>query len=97
MWHALYTLPRNLLKGGIRLYRLILSPHLGAACRFTPTCSEYALQALDKYGAMKGFVLAVHRITRCNPWGGHGYDPPKWYFEEYSEPSAERQENENPQ
>ena len=84
MWNALYTLPRNLLKGGVRLYRLILSPHLGAACRFTPSCSEYALQALDKYGAMKGFVLAVHRIIRCNPWGGHGYDPPTWYSERHS-------------
>lgn len=67
--------------GGVRLYQLILSPHLGSACRFTPTCSEYTMQALRRYGAVKGFILGAHRIARCNPWGGHGYDPPRWYGE----------------
>lgn len=46
-----------------------------AACRFTPTCSEYAVQALKKYGPLKGLYLAIKRILRCNPWGGSGYDP----------------------
>lgn len=77
IWH----IPRHLLMGGVRLYQLVLSPHLGSACRFTPTCSEYTMQALRKYGAMKGFILGAHRIVRCNPWGGHGYDPPRWYGE----------------
>lgn len=77
IWH----IPRRLLMAGVRLYQLVLSPHLGAACRFTPTCSEYAIEALRKYGALKGFILATHRIVRCNPWGGHGHDPPRWYTE----------------
>ena len=71
LWH----IPRNLLIAGVRLYQMVLSPHLGSACRFTPTCSEYTLQALKQYGALKGFILGTHRIFRCNPWGGHGYDP----------------------
>lgn len=77
----IWNIPRNLLVGGVKLYQLVLSPHLGAACRFTPTCSNYAIQALREYGALKGFILATHRIIRCNPWGGHGYDPPRWYGE----------------
>ena len=77
----LWNIPRTLLIGGVKLYQLLLSPHLGSACRFTPTCSSYAIQALNEYGALKGFVLATHRIIRCNPWGGHGYDPPRWYGE----------------
>lgn len=46
-----------------------------AACRYTPTCSEYAIQAIKKYGPFKGLILAIKRIGRCHPWGGHGYDP----------------------
>jgi putative membrane protein insertion efficiency factor len=74
-------IPRNLLIGIVRIYQAVLSPHMGASCRFTPTCSEYAIKALTTYGAVKGFILATHRIARCNPWGGHGYDPPRWYTE----------------
>ena len=74
-------LPRRLLVLVVRGYQLILSPHLPSSCNFTPTCSEYAIQALGKYGALKGSVLAAHRILRCNPWGGHGHDPPVWYSE----------------
>jgi putative membrane protein insertion efficiency factor len=59
----------------IKLYQWILSPVLGPKCRFTPTCSSYALQAFKKYGVFKGFWLAVKRISRCHPLGGHGYDP----------------------
>ena len=59
----------------IKLYQLIISPLLGPQCRFTPTCSHYALQAFKKYGIFKGFWLTVKRISRCHPLGGQGYDP----------------------
>jgi putative membrane protein insertion efficiency factor len=59
----------------IRFYQLYISPLLGPSCRFTPTCSEYARQAIVKHGPFKGLYLAVWRILRCNPWGGSGYDP----------------------
>lgn len=59
----------------VRAYRLLLSPWVGHGCRFQPTCSVYALEALDRHGALKGSALAAHRICRCHPWGGHGYDP----------------------
>ncbi|HAY36025.1 MAG: membrane protein insertion efficiency factor YidD [Rhodothermales bacterium] len=81
MLKNLLYIPRLILIGLVRLYQLIISPHLGSSCRFTPTCSQYAIQALQQYGAMKGFLLAAHRIVRCNPWGGHGHDPPLWYGE----------------
>lgn len=59
----------------IRFYRLVLSPILPSSCRYTPTCSQYGLQAIRKYGAFKGGWLTIKRIARCNPWGGHGHDP----------------------
>lgn len=59
----------------IRFYQLYISPLLGPSCRFTPTCSEYARQAILKHGPIKGLGLAIWRILRCNPWGGSGYDP----------------------
>ena len=60
----------------IKLYQWIVSPMLGPSkCRFTPTCSNYAIEAFKKYGPFKGFWLTVKRISRCHPWGGHGYDP----------------------
>ena len=59
----------------VRFYQLCISPLFPASCRFTPTCSEYALQALRKYGAFKGLWLTVKRLVRCHPWGGSGYDP----------------------
>lgn len=61
--------------GLIKLYQLIISPWLGPSCRFTPTCSQYGLEAFKKYGIFKGFWLTAKRISRCHPWGGHGYDP----------------------
>jgi len=61
--------------GLIRLYQLILSPWMGRSCRFTPTCSQYGLEAFKKYGVFKGFWLTAKRISRCHPWGGHDYDP----------------------
>jgi putative membrane protein insertion efficiency factor len=59
----------------IRIYQKVLSPILGAQCRYTPTCSQYAVEALQKYGALKGSWLAFKRILSCNPFGGHGHDP----------------------
>ena len=59
----------------IRFYQVAISPFLPATCRFTPTCSQYALEALRKHGPLKGLWLAVRRILRCHPWGGSGYDP----------------------
>lgn len=59
----------------VRSYRFLLSPFLPSACRYQPTCSQYAEEALTKYGALKGGLLALRRIGRCHPWGGHGYDP----------------------
>jgi putative membrane protein insertion efficiency factor len=59
----------------VRLYRLAISPWLGANCRFDPTCSTYAIEALQVHGILKGTWLAVKRIGRCHPWGGSGYDP----------------------
>jgi len=65
----------KLLIGLIRLYQITLSPWLGGACRYTPTCSNYGIQALEKYGAFKGSWLTIKRVVSCNPWGGSGYDP----------------------
>ncbi len=59
----------------IKLYQWLLSPLLGSKCRYTPTCSNYGLQAFRKYGPFKGFWLTLKRVIRCNPWGGHGHDP----------------------
>lgn len=59
----------------IRFYQTAISPHTPAACRYTPTCSQYALEAIKKYGPFKGGFLAIKRILRCHPWGGSGYDP----------------------
>lgn len=65
----------KILIGLIRLYQITLSPWLGGACRYTPTCSNYGIQALEKYGAFKGSWLTIKRVLSCNPWGGSGYDP----------------------
>ena len=59
----------------IAFYKNAISPYLGHACRYTPTCSEYGADAIKKYGPFKGGWLAIKRILSCNPWGGHGYDP----------------------
>jgi putative membrane protein insertion efficiency factor len=65
----------RLLIGAIRAYQLILSPWLGANCRFVPTCSEYAATAIATHGPWRGSWLALTRIARCRPGGGSGYDP----------------------
>ena len=64
-----------LLVAPIRFYRAFISPLTPPSCRFTPTCSQYAIEALRKHDPFRGLALAVWRILRCNPWGGSGYDP----------------------
>ncbi len=59
----------------IRGYQMLLSPVLGKNCRFLPTCSKYGYEAVERYGVLKGGWLAIRRVGRCHPWGGHGYDP----------------------
>lgn len=64
-----------LLKGLVIVYRYTLSPLIGHGCRFRPTCSEYAMDAITLHGAVKGGWLTLRRLARCHPWGGWGYDP----------------------
>jgi len=59
----------------IRIYQWVISPWLGPKCRYTPTCSNYAIEALRKHGVFRGTWLAVKRVSSCHPWGGSGYDP----------------------
>jgi uncharacterized protein len=63
------------LRGAVRAYQLVVSPLLLPSCRFLPSCSEYAAEAIERYGALRGSVLALRRLARCHPWGGTGYDP----------------------
>ncbi|MBO6866683.1 MAG: membrane protein insertion efficiency factor YidD [Thalassococcus sp.] len=69
------TLGARILSLPVKAYRLIFSPWVGHNCRYQPTCSAYALEALEKHGAIKGGWLAARRILRCHPWGKSGYDP----------------------
>ncbi|MBK7640582.1 MAG: membrane protein insertion efficiency factor YidD [Bacteroidetes bacterium] len=64
-----------MLVGIISLYKLLISPLLGPACRFTPSCSVYSMEAIKKFGPIKGTWLAIKRISSCHPWGRHGHDP----------------------
>lgn len=66
---------RTLLKSLVHAYRWLISPLLGPSCRFYPSCSAYALEALERFGAVKGSWLAIRRISRCHPWHPGGYDP----------------------
>ena len=66
----------RLMGASIRLYRYVVGPYLPVACRYTPTCSAYALEALARHGALYGGWLAVRRLARCHPWAEFGYDPP---------------------
>ncbi len=59
----------------VRAYKFFISPILPPSCRYNPTCSDYAMQAIQKHGPFKGGWLALRRILRCHPFGGHGYDP----------------------
>ncbi|AHJ96348.1 membrane protein insertion efficiency factor YidD [Hymenobacter swuensis] len=66
---------RQLMLGLLWVYRRLISPLTPASCRYVPTCSAYAVEAVTKYGPWRGGRLALRRIGRCHPWGGHGYDP----------------------
>jgi len=68
----IFTLPFIWL---IRFYQVAISPYTPSSCRYTPTCSSYSAEALQKHGIIKGGALAIKRIFSCHPWGGHGYDP----------------------
>jgi uncharacterized protein len=65
-----------LLIGAIRVYQVTLSPLLGPACRFEPSCSRYMVEAIKKYGLFRGLVKGLRRLSRCHPWNPGGYDPP---------------------
>lgn len=75
LWNLLNKLLVLILTAPILFYRNAISPLTPPSCRFTPTCSQYALEAIRKYGPFKGPYLAIRRILRCHPWGGSGYDP----------------------
>lgn len=79
LFDILVTLPRRLFIGLLRGYQLVISPHTPPTCRFHPTCSTYSIEAFREYGVFKGLILTVYRLARCHPWGGHGYDPPRWF------------------
>ena len=66
---------KRILIGLIRLYQLAISSWTPSSCRFAPSCSAYAIEAIEGHGALRGTWLAVRRIGRCHPWGGFGYDP----------------------
>ena len=68
-------IPANIMILLIKIYQYTLSPFIGRNCRYTPTCSNYGIEAIRKYGAIKGGWLTIKRVASCNPWGGSGYDP----------------------
>ncbi len=59
----------------IKIYQFFMSPILGQNCRYLPTCSEYSIESLKKFGIVKGIFISIKRISKCHPWGDHGYDP----------------------
>ncbi|MCQ2307054.1 MAG: membrane protein insertion efficiency factor YidD [Bacteroidales bacterium] len=75
MLKFIVNIPANIMIFLIYVYKFTLSPIIGRNCRYTPTCSTYGIQAIKKYGAIKGGWLTIKRIASCNPWGGSGYDP----------------------
>lgn len=76
--HIGNKLARSVLLGAVSVYQVGISPLLGKNCRFVPTCSEYVREAVETFGPSRGAILGAWRILRCNPFGGHGYDPPCW-------------------
>jgi len=66
---------RATMRAAVRAYQLLVSPLLPPSCRFLPSCSDYAIQAIERHGAGRGSGLALWRLARCHPWGGSGYDP----------------------
>ena len=76
IWQRVIAVPSWLLIAAVRCYQLGVSPFIGPRCRFQPTCSQYFIEAVRKYGAIRGSWKGLCRIGRCHPWGGSGYDPP---------------------
>jgi putative membrane protein insertion efficiency factor len=76
LWQRVIAVPSWLLIAAVRGYQLGVSPFIGPRCRFQPTCSQYFIEAVRKYGAIRGSWRGLCRIGRCHPWGGNGYDPP---------------------
>ena len=66
---------KYLLVNIIKIYQRFISPFFSSSCKFSPTCSQYGIEAINKYGALKGLVITIKRILRCNPWSKGGYDP----------------------
>ncbi|MEZ4699692.1 MAG: membrane protein insertion efficiency factor YidD [Rhodothermales bacterium] len=81
MLQRIAQLPRLALIALVRGYQLFISPLFPPVCRYQPTCSQYSILALRKYGVFKGLILTAYRLGRCHPWGGEGYDPPRWFGE----------------
>ncbi|GGN57503.1 putative membrane protein insertion efficiency factor [Novosphingobium indicum] len=75
VWSFIVSLPGLLLIGIARAWQLGPSRVMPPTCRYSPSCSQYAIEAVKKHGAIKGGSLAIWRLLRCQPWGGHGYDP----------------------
>jgi len=75
MKRRMASLYERSVRAGLRAYKLTLSPYIGQACRYRPTCSEYMAEALVVHGPLKGGMLGVRRLCRCRPGGGHGFDP----------------------
>ena len=73
--HPVVWLLKRLLILPVRFYQYAIAPLLLPSCRYTPTCSHYMVQAIEEWGPFRGFWMGLKRIGRCNPWGGHGYDP----------------------
>tara|TARA_B100000674_G_C37249946_1_gene649674 strand:+ start:82 stop:324 length:243 start_codon:yes stop_codon:yes gene_type:complete len=78
MSNRIFTFPIIAL---VKIYQLIISPIIGQNCRYLPTCSEYTIDCLKKFGLIKGLFLSFKRISKCHPWGNHGYDPVPNQFE----------------
>jgi len=76
---------KRFLIAGIRAYQVMISPIIPPACRFQPTCSQYGIEAIGRFGAVQGSILAIRRILRCHPWGQHGHDPVPELPERYPE------------
>ncbi|MBI3466095.1 MAG: membrane protein insertion efficiency factor YidD [Planctomycetes bacterium] len=75
-WTVLSSLPSCVLIALVRAYQVLISPLIGPVCRFEPSCSQYFIGAVQKYGAIRGAAKGVWRICRCHPWNRGGYDPP---------------------
>lgn len=72
---AMSKIPQKILIALVRFYQVAISPWMGKSCRYSPTCSQYTIEAIREWGALRGSWLGIKRISSCHPWGGHGHDP----------------------